>query len=432
MAHGTLACCLADKSFFDNQRRRRRVTGKTFGLSLKKQPQLNNTCFQMKIIAYYLPQFHQIPENDQWWGEGFTEWVNVRKAVPLFNGHNQPRKPLDDNYYDLTNVDVLKWQTNLAKEYGIYGFCFYHYWFDGKLLLERPVELFLKSKDINFPFCICWANEEWTNRWISGKSDVLIKQRYGDLNEWKDHFYYLLPFLKDKRYIQKDGKPVVIIYRPDLITKKNEMLKYWGEMAIKEGLKGICFMSQRADGFLDGNSSDLSMFDYNIEYQPGIAFRTVYASSNSFIKLRLIKRRLVMLIEKKLHIPREKFALKKNHNGVSIRDYDRLWGWIINQRPLFNNSIPGAFVGWDNTPRTGENGSVVVGSSPKKFEYYLSEQIKRAKTVYNQDMIFLFAWNEWAEGGFLEPDETYGYGFLNAVKNALMLNGCFISDCDKG
>ena len=172
----------------------------------------------MKIIPLYLPQFHRIPENDSWWGEGFTEWTNVKKAKQLFDGHYQPRIPLNDNYYDLTDVKTIKWQCKIAKQHGIYGFCFYHYWFNGKLLLEKPMKLFLDNPDINFNFCISWANHNWEDSWKAspGNEKILISHDFDDENDWIDHFNYLLPFFKDSRYIKEDNKPLMIIYIPNI------------------------------------------------------------------------------------------------------------------------------------------------------------------------------------------------------------------------
>ena len=176
----------------------------------------------MKIIAFYLPQFHDIPENDKWWGKGFTEWVNVKKAQPLFPGHCQPRVPLNDNYYDLLDDDVKIWQANIAKEHGVYGFCYYHYWFSGKMLLEKPMEQMLANKKVDIPFCICWANVSWTKSWVN-ENKILIQQFYGDRKEWKEHFDYMLPFFKDDRYIKEEGKPLFVLYRPETVEHLNEM-----------------------------------------------------------------------------------------------------------------------------------------------------------------------------------------------------------------
>ena len=170
----------------------------------------------MRIIAFYLPQFHNIPENDEWWGDGFTEWVNVKKAEPIYEGHEQPRVPLDGNYYNLLDDDVKIWQAELAKKYGIYGFCYYHYWFNGKLLLEKPMEQMLENKKVDLPFCVCWANEPWTRAWV-GEKKVLIGQEYGTEKEWKEHFDYMLPFFRDDRYIKEDNRPLYVIYRPEII-----------------------------------------------------------------------------------------------------------------------------------------------------------------------------------------------------------------------
>ena len=171
----------------------------------------------MKIIAFYLPQFHNIPENDEWWGNGFTEWTNVKKAKPIFEGHQQPKVPLNNNYYNLLDDNVKVWQADLAKKYGVYGFCYYHYWFNGKMLLEKPMEQMLENKEVDIPFCISWANEPWTKAWVGDEKKMLIAQEYGQEEEWKEHFMYLLPFFKDERYIKKDGKPFFIFYRPDIV-----------------------------------------------------------------------------------------------------------------------------------------------------------------------------------------------------------------------
>lgn len=224
----------------------------------------------MKIIAFYLPQFHDIPENDEWWGKGFTEWVNVKKAQPLYKGHEQPRIPMNENYYNLLDDNVKIWQANIAKEYGIYGFCYYHYWFGGKLLLEKPMEQMLKNPKVDIPFCISWANEPWTKAWVN-ESKVLIPQFYGGKKEWKEHFDYLLPFFKDNRYIKEDNKPLFIIYRAEVIDCLNDMLDYWTELAQQNGFSGMKYAYQNLTFDLMPNRDD-SRFDYNIEFQPSYAW----------------------------------------------------------------------------------------------------------------------------------------------------------------
>ena len=374
----------------------------------------------MKLIAFYLPQFHTFPENDKWWGKGFTEWTNVKKAVPLFKEHNQPRIPLNENYYDLSDENVMIWQTQIAKEYGIYGFCYYHYWFDGHMLMEKPMELMLNNKDIDLPFCICWANEDWTKAWADCSKEVLISQTYSDKRDWNRHFEYFLKFFNDKRYIYQDEKPVLVIYRPEIIPTLKEMLEYWTELAKKNGLNGITYMyqSNAYDHTVDKNGS---LFNYAIEYQPGRV--------KGFISNRPKKEQqsccVSSIIKKSLNSIVNKFGLRQTKMSTMWYSYDDAWNRILKLHPIDEKSIPGAFVDWDNTPRYGGKGSLYVGVTPEKFQNYLSKQIKHAKQEYKKDMIFIFAWNEWGEGGYLEPDKTNGYKMLEAIKNALIENNEF-------
>lgn len=372
----------------------------------------------MKTIAFYLPQFHTIPENDEWWGKGFTEWVNVKKARPLFDGHYQPRVPYEENYYCLLDDDkTMKWQVEIAKKYGVYGFCFYHYWFDGHMLLQKPVERYLENTNLDLPFCICWANEHWTNAWVSKKDNILIAQRYGGPKEWKEHFDYLLPYLKDPRYIKNEGKPLVVIYRPDLINCLNDMLDCWTMLAKENGLPGLDFAYQQIIFDMQKDKDD-SRFTYNIEYQPSYAVYDMTRDNHKF--LRAVKRILVRWFDK-IGVNLEQVRPE----GLIKRDYDEVWRSVLNRTPVNDKCVPGAFVDWDNTPRRHDKGSVFVGASPEKFQKYMTEQIRRAKEVYHKDMLFLFAWNEWAEGGYMEPDEKYEYGYLEALRNALIANGEF-------
>lgn len=380
----------------------------------------------MKIIAFYLPQFHNIPENDEWWGNGFTEWTNVKKAKPLYEGHMQPRVPLGGNYYNLLDDNVKIWQADLAKKYGVYGFCYYHYWFNGKMLLEKPMEQMLANKEVDIPFCICWANEPWTKAWVGDEKKLLIAQEYGQEEEWKQHFMYLLPFFKDERYITKNGKPLFVFYRPDIVPCMKEMIETWDKLAKENGLSGITFAFQSGD-YDWNNSKEANLFDYDIEFQPPYASHWLYSNDGKIISaLKKCRRLLAGWAGKKFGIDLYRYgtAQYKKMTGQTVANYDSMWQKIIEAKPVRSNSIPGAFVKWDNTPRHGERGQINVGT-PEKFEYYLSKQIKHAREDYHEDMIFMYAWNEWAEGGYLEPDEDDKYGYLEAIKRALEENNEF-------
>ena len=380
----------------------------------------------MKIIAFYLPQFHNIPENDEWWGDGFTEWTNVKKAKPLYEGHMQPRVPLGGNYYNLLDDNVKIWQADLAKKYGVYGFCYYHYWFNGKMLLEKPMEQMLANKEVDIPFCICWANEPWTKAWVGDERKLLIAQEYGQEEEWKQHFMYLLPFFKDERYITKNGKPLFVFYRPDIVPCMKEMIETWDKLAKENGLSGITFAFQSGD-YDWNNSKEANLFDYDIEFQPPYASHWLYSNDGKFVSaLKKCRRLLAGWAGKKFGIDLYRYgtAQYKKMTGQTVANYDSMWQKIIEAKPVRSNSIPGAFVKWDNTPRHGERGQINVGT-PEKFEYYLSKQIKHAREDYHEDMIFMYAWNEWAEGGYLEPDEDDKYGYLEAIKAALEENNEF-------
>ncbi|MFI3296367.1 MAG: glycoside hydrolase family 99-like domain-containing protein [bacterium] len=369
----------------------------------------------MKIIPVYLPQFHQIPENDEWWGEGFTEWTNVKGAKPLFDGHYQPREPLDDNYYDLSEVETIKWQCKLAREYGVYGFCMYHYWVNGKLLLHKPMEILLAHPEIDINYCVSWANHDWTDGWkASNKSPkILLAHNFDDEQDWVEHFNYLLPFFKDSRYISENNKPYMIIYIPNIIGKLNKMLALWDKLAQDAGFDGLTFIYQSAMSSFD-TTWDRSKFKYGIETNPG--YVNNFFGNNSGLKYRLMKYSHMV---KKLFGIKRSLLPSSNVTEVGKLDYDAVWENILKLRPKQDNMIPSAFTDWDNTPRHKERGYVYVGASPKKFESYLRRLIENAKLYYPTDMIFIFAWNEWAEGGYLEPDKQYRYGYLEAIRNCI-------------
>lgn len=341
-----------------------------------------------KLIAFYLPQFHRIKENDEWWGEGFTEWTNVKKSKPLYKGHNQPRVPLDNDYYDLSKKETLEKQAKLAKKYGIYGFCFYHYYFNGKKLLEKPTKILLENKDININYCFSWANEPWTRSWDGKNKDILMSQSYGEKKEWKEHFEYLLPFFRDERYIKKENKPVFLIYRTNNIPNCEEMVKYWEELAVKNGFNGI-YLLETLNSFQ--KNPVLKSSKGVVEFEPMLTMRH-YLKATTQIK-RLIRKKIGL---------------------IDIVDYDNVWKQIVKRDNNYRkDKYLGAFVGWDNTPRKGKKGLVIENSTPEKFGHYLKEQINKNNTEF----IFINAWNEWAEGAYLEPDEKNKFLYLKELKN---------------
>lgn len=367
----------------------------------------------MKVIAFYLPQFHQIPENDEMWGKGFTEWVNMKKAKPLYENHYQPRTPLDNNYYNLLDDNVKKWQISLAKKNGIYGFCFYHYWFNGKQLLEKPVDQFLENKDLNINFCFSWANEAWTKAWASKSDVVLYEQIYGDEKNWEQHFQYLLPFFKDKRYIKEDNKPLFIIYRPELIDCLNSMLDYFNQRAIDYGFDGMIFAYQQIQ--FDIQNGDDSRFKYNIEYEPAYSMYDLREDNKTRSTIFKVGKTIDYISKKLFNKTLSELYLRK----VRRMSYDDVWEKCINRIPKDPKRVAGAFVGWDNTPRRGTKGLVLEGANPEKFKEYFHRKVNMVKQVYSTDYIFIFAWNEWAEGGYLEPDEKYRYEYLEAINEVL-------------
>ena len=373
----------------------------------------------MKIITFYLPQFHEIPENNAWWGKGFTEWTNVKRAKPLFDGHNMPRIPLNNNFYNLLDINTQMWQVKLAKEYGIYGFCMYHYWFNGHMLLEKPVNQYLEHKELDLPFCLCWANEHWTNGWVSANNTLLIAHDNNDEQDWIYHFNYFLPFFKDQRYIRINNKPLLVIYFPDILQKCDQMIDCWRRLAKENGLEDLYILYQKAMTHFNRNV-DKSHFDGGIEFQPG--YSLLKNQTEAQRKYSVYRIKLATLLKTRLHINLSHIS---NGNHERHINYDAVWTDIISTHPDNQNMFPGAFVDWDNTPRKGLRGSVYDNVSPEKFGSYLSRQIKNAKINYRKDMIFMFAWNEWGESGYLEPDTRYEYGYLEEIKKALVENDEF-------
>jgi len=371
----------------------------------------------VKLIAFYLPQFHCIRENDEAHGNGFTEWTNTKKAKPIFKGQYQPRIPLNNNYYNLLDNDVMQNQSELAQKYGIYGFCYYQYWFDGKKVLEKPLENMLNDKSVTIPFCLSWANENWTKRWDGGNEELIIEQKYGGIESWEKHLQYLVPFFNDSRYITFEGKPIYIIYMPDKIPSLRKMIYYFRKRMEEMGFKGIVLIGQDAYYYFNGKKT---LFDFYISYEP--SFTSHYKNHSISIEnivVKMLEYANCNRIASKLREIRKCF---NNKNIVPaklrIKDYDYDWNIILSRKISNRKLFLGAFTDWDNTPRK-KSGMAYYGSTPQKFGSYLRKLMNKASNENKHSIIFINAWNEWAEGAYLEPDERHGYGYLEALHEAL-------------
>jgi lipopolysaccharide biosynthesis protein len=348
-----------------------------------------------RAIALYLPQFHPIPENDAWWGKGFTEWTNTAKAKPLFRGHYQPHIPSDLGFYDLRVPETRMAQADLARSHGIEGFCYYHYWFAGRRILERPFDAVLASGKPDFPFCLCWANESWTGIWHGTPNRTLIEQTYPGRGDHEAHFRALLPAFADRRHIRVDGRPLFLIYRPELLTDAAATLALWRSLAGDAGLGGlyVCGMSARPNWKPAADGFDAKIDRPLILNRPWIS-----------------RRQPVRWLRNKLQIWR----------GLpTIYSYAAL----MESQPLATAgeaSYPCLIHAWDNTPRAGRNGVVLDGSSPERFRRVLDAAMRMLQDrPLERRLLFLMAWNEWAEGNHLEPDLKFGNRFLQAIGEAL-------------
>lgn len=352
-----------------------------------------------KIIAFYLPQFHEIPENNDAWGKGFTEWVNVKKAKPLFWGHNQPRVPLNKNYYCLDNPKVMEEQISLAKQYGIYGFCFYHYWFKGKKVLEKPVEKMLHNENANMPYCFAWANEAWTKTWhgAGGEKEVLIRQTYGTQTDWQDHYRYLRHFFNDINYIKKDNKPILLIYKINNMRHRSEMFEYFNKSAIDDGFDGIYIIQMLSN---EDPKSKLKWINGYVDFEPA-HIRNMMRQNAKKEKVSLVKQQL-----SKMNI--------FNRWTCDILDYEKVCNELICTEHA-SNYFRGLFVDYDDSPRRGKKALIFKNVSPKKFGVFLQKSIEKSQ-IEGNEYIFINAWNEWGEGAYLEPDEKNGYSYLEEIR----------------
>lgn len=357
-----------------------------------------------RLIAFYLPQFHPILENDTWWGRGFTEWTNVCQAKPLFREHYQPRLPADMGFYDLRVPETRAAQAELAREHGIEGFCYWHYWFQGRRLLWRPFNDVLQSGEPDFPFCLAWANEPWSRRWLGEEEDVLVAQTYSDDDDVR-HIQWLLQAFADRRHITINGRPLFLIYRPRHLPDPQRTTDVFRTECVKAGLPepflvGIDAHCQNFDCRSIGFDGTLS-FEPQLGILPG-AFRPD-SSSNDGASLSKLLRNLRLGI----------FS-----NRLKIYDDEEARRLMFRRKPEFPY-YPSIFVGWDNTPRRRKNAIVVINGTPNRFAEYLSAMIRAvADRPFDDRLVFINAWNEWAEGNYLEPDLKSGRAYLEAVRKA--------------
>ena len=345
----------------------------------------------VRLIAFYLPQFHAIPENNLWWGEGFTEWTNVTKAIPRFAGHYQPRLPGALGFYDATQPDVLGRQAALAKRYGVAGFCFYSYWFQGRRILEKPLETLLANPGIDLPFCVNWANESWTRRWDGRERNILLRQEHS-LGDSMQFARSLEPLFRDKRYIRINGRPLLLIYRPANFPDAKETVVHWRSHFKSIGLGDpyIAMVQQYGDG-------DASRYDMDM----AVGFPPFYASPDVPVRLDL-----------NLFDP--------TYTGA-VRNYEELAEATIAGYAKQTGTFPGVLPSWDNEARSPGRGTCFRGSTPALYGRWLRAASVASMQHFAGDerLVFVNAWNEWAEGAYLEPDRHFGYAYLAETRRVL-------------
>lgn len=348
-----------------------------------------------RCIAFYLPQFHPIPENDEWWGKGFTEWTNAAKAKPLFRGHYQPHVPADLGFYDLRVPETRAAQADMARAHGVEAFCYYHYWFAGKRLLERPFDEVLASGQPDFPFCLCWANATWTGVWHGNPKRVLVEQTYPGIEDYRAHFDLLLKAFRDRRYLTVDGKPLFIIYKPKDVPDVVGVVRLFRQMAERAGLPGLYLVGVSHH---EGWDPKPAGFDAAVvQNLPGLTSTVPW------------------------RYPLLKLRSKLQGKRLSIYQYQDLLKSFVPDRTRQLEYLPCLIPSWDNTPRSGMNGLVMEGATPELFRQSLRQALRNvAGKPAEHRLVFLKSWNEWAEGNHMEPDLRVGYGYLDALRGEIL------------
>ena len=360
-----------------------------------------------RVIAIYLPQYYPIKENDNIWGKGFTEWTNVAGAKPLFNGHYQPRIPADLGFYDLRVPEVREQQAQMARDVGVEGFMYWHYWFgNGRRLLERPFNEVLNSGKPDFPFCLGWANHSWTTRtWTTihnfQTNKMIMEQLYPGDQDYINHFYEVLPAFRDKRYITVEGEPIFVIYEPLSIPDPKHFIELWKKLAIENGLKGVHFVGL-SGGWLENNDKIL-----NSGYD-------AIAPGNLWHAESMVKGKYLRLVENKI---RQKF----NKIFLDKYSYKSIIKYLITKYDHLENAYPSAIPQWDRSPRSGRRAVIYHGSTPELFRNHLRNVLSAVKNRPEQKkIVFLRSWNEWGECNYVEPDQRFGMGYLNVIKEELI------------
>lgn len=358
-----------------------------------------------RFIAFYLPQFHPIPENDKWWGKGFTEWTNTARAKPLFKGHYQPHLPADLGFYDLRLPESREAQASMARDYGVDAFCYWHYWFAGDRLLERPFQEVLISGKPDFPFCLAWANESWSGIWHGSPKKVLKAQTYPGEADHRRHFDFLLKAFRDPRYLRVEGKPLFVIYRPRNIPDVARVMELWRSLAVEAALPGLHLVAVatnndphwKADGFDAVTIAGLL-------HAPECPHHLVRGR----IAQRLRRRqKLRGALNELWSIPEHVYR------------YEDVWPRLLVNYPFDVPYYPSVLPNWDNSPRSSLRGWVLHESTPELFKLHLGQALDFIKSQPSQKIIFLKSWNEWAEGNHLEPDQRYGRAFLEVIRDAV-------------